>query len=281
MEDTAILSDRDRVGRILRQAGLPLHGFCPFAAVADRLLPCRAAARLPEGSRTVIVALFPYRFPEEGRRNLSRYACVPDYHQAAGRVLQGAAAALAEAFNASFEAFIDNSPIPEVYAAASAGLGRMGDNGLLLHPVYGSWVFIGCIVTDMELEARASAPAACLHCGACGTACPGGCVGGADKPRRCLSAVSQKKGPLEEAEERLLAGSPLVWGCDTCQEVCPLNRDAKIDPHPCFGGFEGWLDRAVLDALDREGLRRKAYGWRGRAVVERNLSIWDKRSRED
>lgn len=272
---------QQKISRLLDRAGLPLHGFCPFSAVADRLLPCRAADRLPENSRSVVAALFPYRMKDTGKRNLSRYACVPDYHTAAGRVLQAASAALSAAFpQARFEAFIDNSPILEVYAAAIAGLGRIGDNGLLLHPQFGSWVFIGCIVTDLDVGAKAMEPSGCLHCGACGRNCPSRCVGAADKPSRCLSAITQKKGELTASKAALLAQSPLIWGCDACQESCPLNRGTSVAPHPCFAAdasaHEGWLDRETLDSMDRDTLRGHAYGWRGRAVLERNLQLYNR-----
>ena len=88
---------------ILLDAGLPLHGFCPFPALEKQLLPCRGLTRLRESfppeapPRTVIATLFPYCFPDPaggGRSNLSRYARVPDYHTAAGPVLEEAAGRL-------------------------------------------------------------------------------------------------------------------------------------------------------------------------------------------
>lgn len=140
--------------------GLPLHGACAFAELSHNLLPCRAAARLPDKPGTVLTLLFPYRFPDRGPRNLSRYAaCLPDYHLAAGEVLSSAAAALRAAYpRYRFEPFVDNSPLPEVRAAALSGLGCIGDNGLLIHPVYGSWVFIAAIVTDMVLPLPPAGP---------------------------------------------------------------------------------------------------------------------------
>ena len=140
------------VQTILERRQLPLHGVCAFDDAANALLPCRAAARLPANAARILVTLFPYRFTDSGARNLSRYACVPDYHIAAGDWLRETAQELAAALpDWHFEPFIDNSPIPEVKAAALAGLGCIGDNGLLLHPQYGSWVFIGTIVTDAPL----------------------------------------------------------------------------------------------------------------------------------
>ncbi len=275
--------NRAEAARLLEEAGLPLHGFCPFSAVEGRLLPCRGRERLaaafPPGApaRTVIAALFPYRFPEEegaARSNLSRYARVPDYHHAAGAVLERAAERLAAAFPGErFLPLIDNSPIPEVYAAALAGLGVVGEHGLLIHPVYGSWVLIGAVVTGLSLAGPAPArPPRCPRCGKCAAACPGGCLGNPAGGREtCLSAVTQKKGTLTPEEARLLREAGTAWGCDRCQEVCPLNNNARIDPHPCFGGrYEPVLTRESL-----EDLRGKAYGWRGKKVPLRNLSLID------
>lgn len=243
------------------------YGFCPFVPLREHLLPCRAAVRLPEGAQTVIVALFPYRYPDRPGRNLSRYACVPDYHEAAGGLLRAAAQQMARQFPSyCFEAFIDNSPLPEVEAACRAGLGVRGDHGLLIHRQFGSYVFIGEIVTDAPLPVRDREPAVCPHCGACAAACPSGCVGG-DR-ERCLSRVSQRKGELTGREQDLLRRGGLVWGCDICQEACPLNAVARIHPHPVLAPY-----RPRLADEDLECLEGKAYGWRGKAVLQRNLTI--------
>jgi epoxyqueuosine reductase QueG len=231
--------------------------------------------RLPKNAHTVIVFLFPYRFSETIPRNLSRYACVPDYHVTAGAVLQEVAESLcAEQPEYVFEAFIDNSPIPEVKAATLAGLGCVGDHGLLIHPQLGSWVFIGSIVTDAIIKVEMSQKSECCHCGACTIACPAACIG--EDKTRCMSAVSQRKGELTAQEEVLLCKSGLVWGCDVCQEACPLNTEAKIEPHPCFDFYEPVLtDEALSD------LSRKAYGWRGKAVLHRNLQILSGHNKEE
>lgn len=253
---------------ILREQALETFGVCSFACIQAHLLSCRAAARLPEHPRSVLVVLFPYRFPENGSRNLCRYACVPDYHKIAGAVLERTAAALRQKYPENhFEPFIDNSPVPEVEAAVRAGLGCRGDNGLLLHPLYGSYVFIGTIVTDRYWEAADVPLTGCRHCGACKADCPAGCIGRGDRDG-CLSAVSQKKGTLTAEEQQMLRANGLAWGCDRCQEACPANRSALIRPHPCFDRYMPWLSAADLDDL-----ADKAYGWRGRAVPERNLKI--------
>ncbi len=252
--------------------GITAWGVCDFAALAGQLLPCRAAVRLPAAACAVAVALFPYRFPEVGQpRNLSRYASVNDYHAAALSVMERVAAALRAADpTGQFVPFCDNSPIPEVRAAALAGLGTVGQNGLLLNPTFGSYVFIAELVCDRPLTVTGGKAEKCPSCGRCAAACPAACVGAADKSARCLSAVTQKKGTLTDRETALLRAGGLCWGCDACQDVCPINRTAKIAPHPCFTEYVPLLTREMAED---PALREKAYGWRGAAVLRRNLDI--------
>lgn len=249
--------------------GVSLFGVCAFAPLADRLLPCRAAGRLPADPRSVILALFPYRFADDSPRNLSRYASVADYHRATAPVMEEVAATLQKAApDCRFRVFCDNSPIPEVYAASLAGLGAVGDNGLLLNPTFGSYVFISEIVTDASLPPTGEEVTRCSHCGACAAACPGGCIGRGRET--CLSALTQQKGALTPAQEELIREGGLCWGCDRCQEACPVNREAALSPHPCFGEYRPWLTAA---ALSDPALREKPYGWRGPAPLRRNWEL--------
>ncbi|MBQ3133609.1 MAG: epoxyqueuosine reductase [Clostridia bacterium] len=245
-------------------------GLCPFEAIAEGLLPCRAASRLPQTPQTVLCVLFPYRFAGEKPQNLSRYAAVPDYHTVAGAVLEEIARSLRESDPTGvYEAFMDNSPLPEVRVAVAAGLGVRGDNGLFYSHEYGSFVFIGAIVTDRAVGATAHPPVSCPHCGACASVCPTAALSAAGVDRaRCLSAITQKKGELTTEQAAALCHAGSAWGCDICQEICPLNRQATVAPHPCFTAY-----RPTLTIDDLEDLHDKAYGWRGRAVVERNLRL--------
>lgn len=252
--------------------GVSEWGICSFEQVQDCLLPCRAAARLPKEACSVILALFPYRFPEDGQpRNLSRYAAVNDYHTAAATVMERVAEVLRRE-GAEAAVFCDNSPIPEVYAAAVSGLGVIGDNGLLLNDRFGSYVFIAEIVTDLALPHVDHPVRHCGGCSYCREACPARCIGLAEKATRCISAVTQKKGDLSEEERQLIKTGGFCWGCDRCQEVCPHNRQATVAPHPCFTEYVPWLTAERISAAN---LREKPYGWRGPEVLKRNLEILD------
>lgn len=258
----------ETIRAIAAEYHLEALGVCAFDVQARPLLPCRAKSRLPEQAQTVITVLFPYAHESDAPRNISRYACVPDYHNAAGEVLRAFATSLEKAFEGEhFEPFIDNSPLPEVACAVAAGLGVRGDHGLLISDAFGSYVFIGCVVTTLDLPLEREEERTCLHCGACEKACPGVCLPSANRDM-CVSALTQKKGELSREERARIRVAGSLWGCDVCQEVCPMNRDKRVAPHPCFDRYDPWLSEDSLSDLTD-----KAYGWRGEAVLRRNLGI--------
>ena len=253
---------KNKVFQIINSAGINDAACCAFSKVKDHLLNCRALQRIPQNSKTIIMCAFPYKVFEEKPQNISRYAAVPDYHEVAGGYLSRAVEHLRSAFpQNSFEFFLDNSPIPEVFAAATAGLGVRGDNGLLITKKYGSWVFLGEILTDLELECEEKY-AECLHCGACAAACPK-----IKEQTDCLSAVSQKKRELEQKEIDALRNYGILWGCDICSEVCPMNKGVKIAPLPEFA--EHYRNCYTCG----EDIAHRAYAWRGERVIKRNYEI--------
>lgn len=250
---------KKKILEILNEAGISDAGFCAFSSVAEHLLDCRAKSRIPEKAKTVIICAFPYKVRSEKPENISRYAAVPDYHPIVGNYLARAVEKLKQTFSQnSFEWFVDNSPIPEVYAATIAGLGVKGDNGLLITPKYGSWVFLGEIVTDIEILCEEKS-GECLHCGKCSDACPKGRYN-----VECLSALSQKKRELEPKEQTALIENRILWGCDICAEVCPMNENVEISPLSEFAA--AYRDRYTLG----EDITGRAYAWRGEKVITRN-----------
>lgn len=264
---------RRLAGKILQGREAYPFGICRFADLPP-LLECRAKQRLPENAQSVLVCLFPYYTGEHPERNISRYAMVADYHLIAGEYLQRFCEALRQQFpNNHFEPFTDNSPVPEVRSALLAGLGRRGKNGLLLHPDYGSYVFIGEVVTDLALEPDAPlSPSDCLNCGRCQRACPQGALqpDGSVELSRCRSHITQKKGELTEWEIQQIRAGGLIWGCDICNDVCPCNREPKISPVPEF------LESAVT-VFDREQaeklLKTRAFNYRGKKTILRNIDL--------
>ena len=237
------------------------------------------------GGGSVLVALFPYYAGEHEAANISRYARSPDYHRTVRKYLEPIACAINRRLpQAEATVLVDSHPLPERELAVQAGLGFVGKNGCLIHPRYGSYVFIGLIRMSALLEADAPCTATCQGCNRCVAACPARVLEGIFDPDRCLSALTQKREDFTPEEEEIYLKGNLIWGCDRCQEVCPHNRDLPQSPFPEFK--EKMIVR--LTATDLEGLSdrsfRRTYGdyafaWRGIKPLKRNLAKED--ARED
>lgn len=257
-------------------------GICSFEQILP-CLECRAKQRIPQDAASVLVCLFPYYTGEHKERNISRYAMVTDYHMIAGEYLNRFCKALQEVFPQNqFEPFTDNSPIREVSAAFHAGLGRRGKNGLILHPKYGSYVFIGEVVTDLVLQPdQPLNPQECIGCGKCQNVCPQGALqsDGSVCLERCRSHITQKKGELTDWEIGQIQDGGLIWGCDICNDVCPMNQEAKVlTPVPEF--LESTV--AVLDAQIAERLlKTRAYNYRGKKTILRNIQLLEGANEDD
>lgn len=257
-------------------------GICSFEQILP-CLECRAKQRIPQDAASVLVCLFPYYTGEHKERNISRYAMVTDYHMIAGEYLNRFCKALQEVFPQNqFEPFTDNSPIREVSAAFHAGLGRRGKNGLILHPKYGSYVFIGEAVTDLVLQPdQPLNPGECIGCRKCQNVCPQGALqsDGSVCLERCRSHITQKKGELTDWEIGQIQDGGLIWGCDICNDVCPMNQEAKVlTPVPEF--LESTV--AVLDAQIAERLlKTRAYNYRGKKTILRNIQLLEGANEDD
>ena len=237
---------------------------------------------------TAIIFAIPYLMTgdvDDPARNVSLYAVPRDYHVYMEELADEALPCLQDLYPSNrFALYADHSPIAEVDAAARGGLGVLGMNGLLLTEEYGSFVFLGEIITDADYtavtgESAPSFPAdppTCEACGACLRACPGHCTGG--ERETCLSAITQKKGELTADEAAAVRDGGLIWGCDTCQLVCPRNRrvlEMRIDtPIPFFRESRICrLDSHILDGMTQAEFQARAYSWRGRGVIERNVAL--------
>lgn len=249
-----------------------------FAALAYsdcREISPEIMARESFSPKSVILFLLPY-YVSEGK-NISAYATSLDYHTAIKAVCDGLAEVIRKYLpGAKMRGYGDHSPIDEIHAAAISGLGIIGDNTLLINERYGSYVFVGDVVTDIDpslLGARpVGEPERCIRCGACRRACPTGILRG--ECRVCLSAITQKKGELSPWEEGLVRECNTAWGCDLCQRCCPYNRAPAQTPLDFFREDRiTELTEGVLAEMDKATLRARAFGWRGRRVLERNLAL--------
>jgi epoxyqueuosine reductase len=199
--------------------------------------------------------------------HVARYAWGRDYHKTLGKRLKRLARTLADAHpEARFRAFTDATPLSERHYAARAGLGFQGRNTLLITPELGSWFFIGEILTTLEVEETrppANARTACPSgCRACMEACPTGAIEAPYRfdARRCISYLTIEHRGLIREELAARMGQ-WVFGCDRCQEVCPLNSRARPTEMEDFRRHIAGptVDLAGLLALENDDAVRARY----------------------
>jgi len=228
----------------------------------------------PESGTAVMIAV-PYTVKDELGGNISEYAKSRDYHLFFASLFGEILPVLRQEFpEYSFEGFTDHSPIDEINASAIAGLGIIGTNGLLITKKYSSFIFIGEIVTSAEIKYEKHEVELCENCGLCLSACPIGC----DK-RLCLSALTQKKGALSAEEAEIIVAHKSAWGCDICQKVCPHTKKAAesgtlYSSIPFFKQNRiPYLTYDLINEMSEDEFKERAYSWRGKPTLLRNLSL--------
>lgn len=271
------------------EVGLDGVGFAPAypvpvdAALVARLVQraprdlAYLAARLRErldpglvlpGVQSVIVGFVSYagslpgvRFLPEGRGFVSRFAWGQDYHEVLGERMKRFASQIETRLAARARWYVDTGPVFEKAYAVAAGLGFMGRNTLFIHPRYGSFIFLGSVLTDLDLGPRTAkaVPDGCGRCRACQGACPTGAL---DTPYvldagRCLAhlLVSDRSPPDPELAPRM-AGN--LFGCDLCQDVCPWNQRAVRWDRPEFAPLPGTYMPRLRDILEMDEARFEA-----------------------
>jgi epoxyqueuosine reductase len=186
---------------------------------------CHPETLLP-GARTVVSAALCYWLPEperlQGYGRLPRYTWFDAY-----AALREKLDVLGRRLGGAYRVLVDANQHVDREAAARSGVGFYGKNTLLITRRHGSWVVLGTLVTDVELEATAPLDLDCGECRLCIDACPTGAL---DEPgtldsTRCLSYWTQAPAP-PPAEYRADLGAQ-VYGCDICQDVCPWNRGVE------------------------------------------------------
>jgi epoxyqueuosine reductase len=212
--------------------------------------------RVLEGARSLIVVALNYNSAQpysteqpaghssdSPRGWISRYAWGDDYHEVLGEKLESLIKAMRAEFLEPFEAraYVDTGPILERVAAKYAGLGWLAKNTCLINADLGSWLFLGVIITTLDLAPSLAAgepPAAdlCGNCRLCLDACP---TQAFPEPyvidaRRCISYLTiELRGEIPQ-ELRPQMGRAAI-GCDICQDVCPWNRKAPVTQLAAFG----------------------------------------------
>ena len=156
---------------------------------------------------------------------ISRYALCPDYHVTVKETLSTILTAIKAAEPAAEgKTFCDTSPVMEKELARLAGLGWRGKNTLLLSREHGSYLFLGGIALNLQLDPDAPAEDGCGTCAQCENACPTRALrGGRLDPERCLAYWTTQAKTIIPKEAAARAGG-WAYGCDACQEACPVNN---------------------------------------------------------
>jgi epoxyqueuosine reductase len=214
--------------------------------------------RLLPGARTVVSAALCYYTPgpepAAGEGRLPRYTWWDAY-----AALREKLDELGRRLGGAYRVVVDANQHVDREAAARSGVGFYGKNTMLITRRYGSWVVLGALVSDRELEASPPLGADCGSCTLCVDACPTGAL---DEPgtldaNRCLSWSTQRPGSIPPAHREALGA--MVYGCDICQDVCPWNRGIekrRADEPPRRGdepvvSLVDWLEADGEELADR------------------------------
>jgi epoxyqueuosine reductase len=200
--------------------------------------------------------------PTDGLRGrISRYAWGRDYHKVFEQRLRALVRELQALGGESARFYVDYGPIPDRAVAQRAGLGWYGKNTNLLAPGLGSWLFLGEVLTDLPLEPDRPLKKSCGSCIQCIPACPTNAIPApyVIDNTRCISYHTiENRGPIPR-DIRPLMGD-WVFGCDICQDVCPVNHHSEHTGDPVFLASSVEEQRpdllTILDLDDAEFERR-------------------------
>jgi epoxyqueuosine reductase len=190
--------------------------------MAQPEVSCHPETLLPD-ARTVVSAALCYYHPEPerplGHGRLPRYTWYDAYAELRDKLDR-----LGQRLGGSYRVLVDANQHVDREAAARSGVGFYGKNTLLITRRFGSWVVLGTLVTDVEVEPTPPLGADCGSCTLCIDACPTGAL---DEPgtldsTKCLSYWTQSEQPFPDEYREPLGAQ--VYGCDICQDVCPWNR---------------------------------------------------------
>lgn len=236
-----------------------------------------------ENAQTIISVAFPYLYDayihKEGYFSL--YTLGQDYHIVVKDYLEKVAEVI-RSHGYEAKVFADNNSLPERYIAYASYVGEIGKNHMLITKEYGSYVFLGEILTNLVLDTRERdyheipLHSICGECTNCIKACPTQILGSEYyDTKRCMSYITQSK---EVPDEDLLLFKGRLFGCDTCQRSCPLNSNVKTSPIEAFRPREYMKYpnlRELLELTNQEFQKYKetSSGWRGKKLLQRNAMV--------
>ena len=243
---------------------------------------------LLEGARSILSLGTSYNTgrPERGSPGpvgkVARYAWGDDYHDVIKTKLRQLASGLSDIAGREVRTriFVDDGPMNDRAAAERAGVGWFGKNTNILTRSHGSWVFLSQVVTDLELQPDEPLAKTCGDCVMCIDDCPTGAIVApyVIDNRRCISFLTIELRGAIPRDLRPLVGD-WVFGCDICQDVCPVNRKTTESLEPAFRQRHDFGAPALIPLLDlddegfRERFRKSPIKRAKRVGLQRNVCV--------
>ncbi|MGT2910615.1 tRNA epoxyqueuosine(34) reductase QueG [Streptococcus cameli] len=201
-----------------------------------------------------------------------------DYHYILQDKMERLARAIEE-LTADFEykGMVDTGALVDTAVAQRAGIGFIGKSGLVISKEFGSYMFLGELITNLEIEPDQPVDYGCGDCNRCVDVCPTSCLigDGSMNARRCLSFQTQDKGMMDLEFRKKI--KTVIYGCDICQICCPYNKGiynppiVEIDPDLAEPELLPFLD--LSNGQFKEKFGQIAGSWRGKNILQRNAII--------
>ena len=201
-----------------------------------------------------------------------------DYHYVLQDKLDKLAKGIEE-LTADFEykGMVDTGALVDTAVARRAGIGFIGKNGLVISKEFGSYMFLGELITNLDIEPDQPVDYGCGDCNRCVTACPTSCLigDGTMNAKRCLSFQTQDKGIMDLEFRKKI--KTVIYGCDICQICCPYNKGldnplaTEIDPELAHPELLPFLE--LSNGQFKEKFGHIAGSWRGKNILQRNAII--------
>ena len=201
-----------------------------------------------------------------------------DYHYVLQDKLDRLAKGI-EDLTADFEykGMVDTGALVDTAVAQRAGIGFIGKNGLVISKEFGSYMFLGELITNLDIEPDQPVNYGCGDCNRCVTACPTSCLigNGSMNAKRCLSFQTQDKGVMDLEFRKKI--KTVIYGCDICQICCPYNKGldnplaTEIDSDLSHPELLPFLE--LSNGQFKEKFGHVAGSWRGKNILQRNAII--------
>lgn len=231
-----------------------------------------------ENAKSLIVFFLPYLTKKHNPKgNISIYSQGLDYHIWGKEKIEQINKLFIKKFpGANTYVQVDNGPLDEKFFGYISGLGYLGENGLIIHEVYGSYGFLGILASDISLRERKTVKRKCIKCRKCINICPGKALSsnGGFNPKLCASYITQKKGELRIDEVSIIKKTGKIYGCDICQTVCPMNKEINISIRKDIIVEDITIKDICLNS-NKEFKKKygdRSFSWRGKKILERNFT---------